>query len=498
MQTGRRNFIALLSSFFCAFRLGLSAEEPSKERGRGGQGGPPGVFYTDIPSYKGNVILTRPTDHSITLSVLFHEPMRIKVLYGLSGKSLENQTAAFPLDPGKPLEIVLDNLTSYSSYDYRVVDAESGSPLLPLDKGGSFRTSRAFNESFIFTLQADSHLDENSLPELYPRCIQNALADRPDFHIDLGDTSMTGKHPSRESALLQYAAQRYYLGLIGHSSPLFLMIGNHDGEETFKPGCDGPEGLAVWSALQRKKLCPNPLPDSFYGGNSEIHPYAGALQNYYSWHWGNTLLVVLDPYWTSRPTQGAKQGRGGKDPWNMSLGKTQYDWLAKTLRESKATHKLVFIHQLTGGLDQGGRGGSEAAPLYEWGGHDKEGRNTFQQNRPGWEKPIHELLKETGVKIVFHGHDHFFAKQEQDGIIYQLVPQCANRNPHNDHAAEYGYQSGVFLPNSGHLRVRIDQEQIGIDYICASIDRKSPAQEIANGTCVHTYTVKKGNEGKIS
>ena len=53
--------------------------------------------------------------------------------------------------------------------------------------------------------------------------LANALADAPDFHVDLGDTFMTEKHASRESAARQYVAQRYYFGLISHSAPLYLV-----------------------------------------------------------------------------------------------------------------------------------------------------------------------------------------------------------------------------------------------------------------------------------
>jgi len=91
----------------------------------------------------------------------------------------------------------------------------------------------------------------------------------------------------------------------------------------------------------------------------------------------------------------------------MTIGKARYDWLAATLRGSKAKYKFVFIHLLTGRLGNGGRGGSDAAPLYEWGGHEPDGKDTFAANRPGWEKPIHDLLVENRVNILFHGHDHF-------------------------------------------------------------------------------------------
>ena len=72
----------------------------------------------------------------------------------------------------------------------------------------------------MFTIQADSHLDQGMRPALYERTLANALADQPDFHIDLGDTFMTDKYPNFKDALPQYFAQRYYFGRIAHSAPL--------------------------------------------------------------------------------------------------------------------------------------------------------------------------------------------------------------------------------------------------------------------------------------
>jgi len=74
------------------------------------------------------------------------------------------------------------------------------------------------------------------------------------------------------------------------------------------------------------------------------------------------------------------------------------------------------------------------------------------------------------VAIVFHGHDHLYARQELDGIIYQEVPQPGNeggvRVPR--HAAEYGYQSGTILGGSGHLRVTVSARGSRIEYVrCA-------------------------------
>ena len=269
-----------------------------------------------------------------------------------------------------------------------------------------------------------------------------------------------------------------------YAAPVFLVIGNHDGEEVRSPADMGADGLAVWSAQQRRRLFPNPVPDGFYTGNENVQPHVGLLQDYYAWTWGDALFVVLDPYWTSRAT------RGGKEPWNMTLGKAQYEWLAHTLRASKAKWKFVFIHQLVGGIDRNGRGGAEAASLFEWGGHELDGRDTFTTQRPSWEKPIHQLLRETGVSIVFHGHDHFFAHQERDGIIYQLVPQPgAPRANATNMAKDCGYMTGDFLPSSGHLRVHVHSDRIVVEYVRAATPDMTH-WGIRNGETAFHYAIR--------
>ena len=294
----------------------------------------------------------------------------------------------------------------------------------------------------------------------------------------------------KKEAAKQYLAQRYYLGLIGHSVPLFLVIGNHDGEEIGRNGVEGSDALAVWSCKQRKHYFSNPVPDLFYTGNTETNRHAGQLQDYYAWEWGNALFVVLDPYWYSTGN------KGGSAPWNMTIGKTQYDWLARTLRQSHAGFKFVFIHQLVGGLDKGGRGGSEAAPLFEWGGHEQDGTDTFAANRPGWAMPIHKLLVETGVSAVFHGHDHFFAHQELDGIVYQLVPQPAHRNSKTHQAAEYGYRHGEFFPNSGFLSVSVTHNSATVDYVQTRQAMDPQTEKAGFVACSYAIAVKQrgGNQ----
>jgi len=69
--------------------------------------------------------------------------------------------------------------------------------------------------------------------------------------------------------------------------------------------------------------------------------------------------------------------------------------LAKTtLENSTAKFKFIFSHQIVGG-DSEGRGGIEYADKYEWGGMNSDGVTSgFATNRPGWYKPIKDLLTE--------------------------------------------------------------------------------------------------------
>lgn len=453
--------LILLVAMLCQICPVVARDEGRKggDKAEGdGHGDPRSIFLSAIPPYPGNVMLSRPTDHSITANVMLNRAGRVRIVYGAEGKA-EQQTEAFELKPGVTQEIVLDKLPPDAACRYRLVKADSSTMIPPDGCSGMFHTQRSPGSSFTFTIQADSHLDGSCLPVLYTLSLSNALASKPDFHVDLGDTFMTGKIATREEAARQYLAQRYYLGLIGHSAPVFMVIGNHDGEELGRGRREGEETLSVWSCQRRKTYFSNPVPDQFYSGDTVSNPQAGLLQDYYAWEWGSALFVVLDPYWYSRGN------KGGAEPWNMTIGKTQYDWLARTLRQSRAKFKFVFIHQLVGGLDKGGRGGSEAASLFEWGGSEKDGTDTFAANRPGWEKPIHKLLVEAGVSVVFHGHDHFFARQELDGIVYQLVPQPAHSNFRTHQAEEYGYLKGEFLPNSGILSVTVAPGTATVGYV---------------------------------
>jgi predicted phosphodiesterase len=390
------------------------------------------------------------------------------IQYGPKAGAPVAKTAAFALKAGQPAEVVISGLQPDTRYYYRL-GTRAGSGAWTTEPEHSFQTQRPPGHPFTFTVQADPHLDNKVEPKLLERSLLNCLSDSPDFLIDLGDTFMTDKYRgARELAAKQYVAQRYYFGLIGHSAPVFLVLGNHDGEM----GGTRREDEAIWSNTMRKKYFADPIPDGFYTGNEVKHPTLGLLQDYYAWEWGDALFVVLDPFWFSADRRG--------DNWSRSLGETQYQWLKRTLEASKSKFKFVFLHHLVGGATPEGRGGSEAAPFYEWGGRNQDGSDGFKEHRPGWAMPIHELLVKNRVNIVFHGHDHIFAKQDLDGIVYQEVPQPGNpdkggRDGVPRTAAEYGYVNGKILGSPGYMRITVSPEKVTADLVRSVL----PGQESA-------------------
>ncbi len=129
------------------------------------------------------------------------------------------------------------------------------------------------------------------------------------------------------------------------------------------------------------------------------------------------------------------------------------------------------------------------ASLWEWGGKSADGSYEFDRHRPGWSKPIHQLLVDNGVSIVFHGHDHLFVKQDLDGIVYQEVPQPSHARVGNTRtAADYGYLSGEIQGSSGYVRVRVEDQAVRVDYVRTYLPSSESANR-KNGEVTFSYQV---------
>ena len=82
-------------------------------------------------------------------------------------------------------------------------------------------------------------------------------------------------------------------------------------------------------------------------------------------------------------------------------------------------------------------------------------------------KPLKPIMKRYGVSALFHGHDHLYAKQDLDGIVYQEVPQPSAKNTNNGAslAQSYHYAAGTILASAGHLRVTVSPTGVTGEYV---------------------------------
>lgn len=445
-------------------------------------------------------ILGKPTDTSITLKMFFSTPAEVAIKYGTTTGNYTGQTTWQSFAANDPAEIVISGLLPDTKYYYVVIYRNPGDTSYSTRTEHSFHTQRQIGSSFTFVVQADPHIDASSDTALYQRCLQNQLEDNADFMIDLGDFLMTDKLKNLTTNSVPHDTIPYrcnllrsYYEYVCHSLPLFNVLGNHEGEAGWYLNGTA-NNVAIWDTQERQKYFLNPGPDTFYSGDNTLYNFVGTnntpaiRKSYFSWTWGDALFIVIDPYWNTNPKPNTNTQTG----WYWSLGATQYNWLRTTLENSSAKFKFIFSHQIVGG-DPEGRGGIEQADKFEWGGKNPDGTDGFATNRPGWYKPIKDLLTENHVNIFFHGHDHFFDKQDKDCLVYQETPQPSLPNfNYPNQAATYGYLAGQILANSGHLRVTVSATQIQVDYVRAYL----PANENAtrhNKDVSATYTIGLSN-----
>jgi len=418
---------------------------------------------------------------------------------------------------------------------------------------------------FPFGLQGDTHPERSANKmfnaELFTLTMQNVRDRQPDLYFMLGDDfsiediiqvfkeqnygagysfkkSVEGAAPlsqyqtlahpfsqpmivDGESAPRSNAAylemRQKYLGIAGNATPLMLVNGNH--EQAHSASLGGIfNNSAIWAADARLKYYPLPAPGDFYSvdaqklvsvnGYPTIAAADGLLRDYYAFTWGDALFVTIDPYWHADEMPESTLYNGdpakGKDIWKATMGDEQYQWLKRTLEGSSAKWKFVFTHHSNGT----GRGGASSVGAGEWGGATKD----FTTNRPTWTKPVHQLLVDTKVTIFFQAHDHIFARETIDGVVYQATPNpgdnsyfaynCDTYAPATvqwQNAAGYGVYDAtqsVRMPNTGFLDVTVGPDGVQVDYVRSyrAVDLQTNPNRIfkgteKNGEVAFTYSV---------
>lgn len=351
--------------------------------------------------------------------------------YGSTKEQLATKSAIMTIAANKSIVIQISNLDSNTLIYYRVRYLLGKSKSYLATSISSIRTNQILSAN-IFAIQADPHMDGNSSAEVYLGTLKQIVAAAPAFLMDLGDIFMVDKLVDKSEANIRARFELmkdYYSKL--ENVPLRITLGNHDGE-------------LGYSKFNTKKY------------RKEYFPEQTGELAYYSFEGPGQLHVVIDPF--TYTMENPKD-----DGWQWTLGKVQYDWLISTLQGSNAPHKFVYVHHLLVGNAQS-RGGVEIAHLNEWGGRSNDGTYGFDQYRPGWGKPIHNILVENNVGFVFKGHDHLYVKQELDGIIYQTLPQPSHPGDKLD-VKQYGYLSGKGVGGSGFLKVRTEGDTTFVDFI---------------------------------
>ena len=480
----RRNFLGILATTLAWLVIPTFAQDESSLLDR--QKKPGGDL---------SLVLGRISDRAVTVSTMANTTVEGYFEYGTATGTYPHKTSVIAFPAGAPVEIIFDNLQPNTRYFYRLQFRKPGETSFNARPECRFHTQRAAGSAFTFGIQGDSHPERSQMhdPELYTRTLLSAAAGNPDFYICMGDDFSvdTLRTINADTVAGRYTLQRPFLGLVAQSAPLFLVNGNHEQASLFNFNqTDDRHDVAVWAKNSRNRYFPMPAPNGFYTGDAE------PLNDYYAWTWGDALFVVLDNYWHSparvdnplHEKPGAHGGNKDRDWWGITIGDAQYRWLKQTLEQSKAKYKFVFAHHVLGT----GRGGIDEADLFEWGGKNKRGDDEFHQQRPGWELPIHQLMVKNGVTIFFQGHDHLYCRQGRDGVIYQEVP-----NPADPGYVAYNqerYQSGVKLPNSGHLRVTVSPEQVRVDYVRCYLPKDETDQQ-KTGVVAYSYTIPAKHTG---
>ncbi len=463
-------------------------------------GVPTGSVQAATITFTGKELLGRPEANSISISIIPDTAITLYYQYGTTSGGPYTSTSTVSAAAAASKVVVINGLTANTKYYYRMQYSTDGSTWT-VQPEHSFQTQRAAGSSFSFDVTSDSHVNIMlGSASTWTNTLNDIAANHPDFLIDLGDTFAMDSVTNATGADTAYRNQLQYFNIISASSPIFLVSGNHEQTEGWHMTASTGYQLPVLATNSMKKYFLNPVPDSFYSGDtSTLSAISGdhLREDYYSWTWGDALFVVIDPYWftttkpyTTDPGGGESDTTGSGNRWDWTLGLDQFNWLKTTLENSTAKYKFIFSHQevssdSTSGQVNYGHGGVNAANLVEWGGYNVGGTvwgwDTNRAVAQWGSQTIHQMMVANGVSAFFHGHDHQYGYEKLDGIVYQAVPS-AGFSGNGFSIYSTGGNSGKTiqaLPSSGHLKVTVGPSQATVDYIQTSTTTSAYSYNIA-------------------
>jgi hypothetical protein len=455
-------------------------------------------------AFWGKELLCRPGPYSMQMNIIPHKDTKAYVEWGTDGVAFPRVVPSVTIPGGTEYTFFMGEiagnpgLISNTKYYYRLrYRPVVGSPVfsmgpvrsfvtlpLPGTEGRICATSDAHvtNSS---SLGLNEHIDQLATTLLYMP--QHVAPERYHVWLDLGDLVVI--RAQREVFDLEEAEQRYREAReeyerIAHSLPLVLIRGNH--EEVNGWDYDGTsENTAIWSGKALLKYFPPPMPTGWYTGNTEPYPHLGVPGNYFAFNVGDLRIRALDPFLFSltRPHNGHGEVGGSLNAWDWELGQQQYDWLFNDFFEKQSLFTVTVLHHLTssyvGSGQYYGRGGIEVAkfsvdgrPSFEWGGEDSTGANVLSQQRSGYSHgAIHDVLDLFRNQLVLKGHDHFYARQTLDDMVYLTMPRPNDTGQQTGNL--WGWRFSTWYPvaltffqeNSGFLSIVVDPAGATYEYV---------------------------------
>lgn len=459
-------------------------------------------------TFTGTELLGRPTDTSISVKVVPDANIDLYYEYGTTSGSYTAQTTQTTASAGEPKAVEITGLTPNTQYFYRMRYRASGGSAFTSRAEGSFWTQRAVGSTFTVDITTDSHIDIALGNEAtWINTLNKVATDDPDLLFDLGDTVAMYDNVGIgdvEGAEAVYLDTLEFFNIVSDSVPVFLTPGNHENQEGWHY-YNGADSRNIIGLNAQKKFFLNPIPDDFYSGDLTTDPNIagdGLTEAYYSFTWGDALFVVINPYWYTEDRPYVNHQGGGDDDsanvtktgetWTWTLGRTQFDWLKATLEGSNAKYKFVLTHQLVSdgswtGQEDYGHGGAKTNHIGEWGGYNEDGSTyAWETMRSGWgEDTVHDLMIDNCVSTVFHAHDHQYAYESRDGVIYTAAPSASFTGNFNGYTVGTGGLGGetIFANNAsqqpGYIKLTVGPSQATVAYM-----------KTAETSATHTYTVQ--------
>jgi hypothetical protein len=314
-----------------------------------------------------NVAVSKVGSSSAVLVVKAGAASNVTVDYGASPGSYSASHSGSGIQRH---EILLDGLIADSTVYYRVTitDAVNPADSVTLPER-TFHTTRAALSAFSFGVAGDHRPMYNitDQPAVWSTIVGQMAAENLDFVLNVGDMIYGASADSLAQNVAKWDGMFAVTRNLTDTTPMYTAVGNH--EYTYYAN----------SRLGYEQELTLPV-----NNGADAATYG---EHYYSFDNGDTHFIALS---TELP------GQAGLITGN------QKTWLQNDLASTSKNWIVVFMHKP---LFSGQHAGDPWTDVTNVAG---------QQNKT----EIHNLFVESGVNVVFAGHEHFYLRHQEDGIQY--------------------------------------------------------------------------------